>query len=158
MKKLMYIFIVFIGFSCSKQRKSMKNEAVDISVDEVYTETHINSYEALSIQKLNAYFDLLKLKDSRPKFKEDILKQLKSFRDNNIDDNFKFIENSKIEEIKQIGETIKLSDSVSKIKLSFKIISNNKIELDTIVAIIKSEPILFEGNEIRSNKVRFQVE
>ncbi len=148
--------ILFLVACSSKSSKSMnidyKAEAIEESGG--IQSSKINNYKALSIQKLNEYFDLLKLQRQHPEFNSDIEAQLTKYTSQalitgNLPATFK------VNEIKQIGEVQKVSDSVNKIQLSYNLEVNNSQIKDSIFAYCSLKTITINGQNIMSNKVRF---
>ncbi|MDO5968688.1 hypothetical protein Q4Q35_02605 [Flavivirga aquimarina] len=163
MKKGAYILLIVLGFSCKREsNKAPLFEAADIDYETVIESntlelSEINSYETLSIEKLKEYFDLVKLKNQHTKFNEDITLQLKNYTSENLID-FKLSERGEIENVRQIGEIQKISDSLSRIQLEFNITFDNTRFKDFVFAYITSKTVLIDGGKLKSNKVRFSRE
>jgi len=153
MKNIPYLILsIFLFVSCAKN-KEMKNvsDKVESIKKEITTESFEN--ENRTKQKLQDYFDLLVLQQKNPEFKEDIKKQLQKITTANktvSDTNAVQIQNLKI-----LGDSQKISDTVTKTKITFDIVTVNKIEKDTIITIIKTKKVTIDGRELVSSKIRF---
>ncbi|MCP5064755.1 MAG: hypothetical protein GY936_20150 [Ignavibacteriae bacterium] len=161
MKKLAYIFIVFIIFSCKNEsNKNVKEATADIESDFEIIETedfNIESntfvYEELSTQKLQEMYDLISLKHKHPEFAETIKSQLKDYTNENVITSISsevLIKNIQLED-----EIIQVSDSVQKMKLSYDVISNNSTQKDSIWAIISTKIIFVDGEKVKTKKIKF---
>ncbi len=161
MKKLTYIFIVFLIFSCKNEsNKSVKEAVADTESDfeitetkDFKTESNTFVYEELSTQKLQEMYDLISLKHKHPEFAETIKFQLKDYTDDNID-----TPNTSeilIKNIKLKDEIILVSDSLQKMILTYDVVSNSSTQKDSILATITTNTVYFEGKEIKSKKIKF---
>ena len=154
MKRLLLIICGLLIVSCANETRSMKYEAAEVSdYDEAFYETNY-SFETISEQKLKEYFDLLKLKQAHPDFKEDIVLQLKKFSsDSTIGLNYP--KDFSIENISQVGPMQRLSDSVQHIKLSYDVVGTTKTFKDSILVIISQKNIRLDSEVITSTQIRF---
>ncbi len=158
MKKIACILLIILVFSCKNEsNKTPLLDGADIDYETVMeskavTLSEINSYEALSIEKLTAYFDLLKLKEKHPEFKDDIEQQLQSFSNDALLD---YAGDFSIDSICQIGEVENISDSIRKIKLIYNVVSDTYNGKDSISAVITFKTIKMDGRSTASNKVLF---
>ncbi|WP_299225128.1 hypothetical protein [uncultured Psychroserpens sp.] len=156
MKNILYILLILFLINCKNNEQmnieDLKVESVEIDEEIIYS-SKIN-HQTIATHKLEEYFDLLKLKENHPNFKDDILLQLNALsKDRLLDYNIAKI--LSIENIEQIGEIKKVSDSVEKLQLKFNIVLENETITDSILAIITSRPIILDGEEIISNKITF---
>jgi len=153
MRNIGYLILsIFLFVSCAKS-KEMKTEMykADAVMEELATESFEN--ENRTKQKLQDYFDLLVLQQKNPEFKEDIKKQLQNITTANktvLDTNTIQIQN-----LRMLGASQKISDTVTKMKIAFDIVTVNKIEKDTIITIIKTKKVTIDGRELVSSKIRF---
>lgn len=161
MKNVIYIILVVLCFSClseSNKEPLLYNEADADYESALESKTvfvsHVDDYEALSIQKLTEYFDLLKLKSQHPDFEKDIEIQLKQLATDSLL-NIKFNGSDVINNIKQKGDIIKISDTLHRLSLEYHLRSDNKGIKDSIFAYIVSKPLQVDGNLMTSNKVKF---
>ncbi len=165
MKKLVNIFVVLLIISCANERKSeapievvnmektetvLENSAME-DVKEAFTFQHLTE------QKLQDYFDLLVLKQQHPEFIDDIRAQLHELSEDSIIISY-FPQEVDIKNVQQIGETQQISDSIQKIKLRFDISTNDSVKKDSIIAIIKTKRITLDNEELISTKVVFTKE
>lgn len=153
MRDIRYLVLSIILFVSCAKRKEMKN--VSDKVESIKKEVAIESFENenRTKQKLQEYFDLLILQQKHPEFKGDIKKQLQKITTTNktvLDTNAIQIQN-----LKMLGESQKISDTVTKMKIIFDIVSVNKVEKDTIVTLIKTKKVTIDGRELASSKIRF---
>ncbi|RZN83846.1 MAG: hypothetical protein EVB11_03755 [Winogradskyella sp.] len=181
MKNRIYIFIVLILFSCNNRNDSPNAkeashfEEADLEIEKVSIEsekdkdtddlmldieefnfaTESFQYEELSQLKLQEMYDLLSLQKSKPEFSESIELQLKDYTDT-IKQSL-IAEEVIIQNLELKEDLIQVSDSTQKMKLHFDIVSKNSIKKDSIWAIITTKIILFEGEKIKSNKIRFDL-
>ena len=161
MKKLIYVIFILIFISCKNNdvNKVFENSVLveeDSEVFEYSNNLESNKYQLLSTQKLEDYFDLIKLKEKYPEFKNDVFLQLRSLSNDSILKEYKG--DFSIEDINQKGDTQRVSDSTQKIKLSYKVISESYTLTDSIYAIITSKIIQLDGIETVSNKIVFSKE
>lgn len=165
MKRFLYIYVAFFMMSCANERK---NEAPIEGVNMEKTETMLEStafedakeaftFQHLTEQKLQDYFDLLVLQQQHPEFIEDIRTQLHELSEDSIIISY-FPQKVDIKNIQQIGETQIISDSIQRIELRFDIITNNSVKKDSITAIIKTKTITLDNEELSSTKVVFTKE
>lgn len=160
MKKIVFV-LVLLSIACSKNKggakfdnEMMVEEAADYAIA---AEESTFDYNQLSIQKFSEYIDLIKLKEAHPEFNDDVFIQLRSFaKDTTFDLNYD--SGFSVENIKSVGAVEKVSDSVDKIKLTYKIISETHTVTDSVFAHITSKTIVLDGQEMTSNKVKFSKE
>jgi len=162
MKRFLYIYAAFFMISCANERKN-ESPIEDVSIEK--TETVLEStafedvketftFQHLTEQKLQDYFDLLVLKQQHPEFIADIRAQLQELSKDSVI-NADFPQKVAIKNVQQIGETLQVSDSIQKIRLRFDIIANNSIKKDSITAIIKTKKVSLDNEEFISTKVKF---
>ncbi len=165
MRKLVNIFVVLLIISCANEHK---NEAPIEGVNMEKNETVLESsamedvkeaftFQHLTEQKLQDYFDLLVLQRQHPEFIDDIRAQLHELSEDSTIISY-FPQKVDIKNVQQIGKTQIISDSIQKIKLSFDIITNNSLKKDSITAIIKTKTITLDNEELTSTKVVFTKE
>lgn len=158
MKKLIYIIYILIFISCKDNvaNKSFESPILEVEDDveefQYSINSGVNTYQNLSIQKLQDYFDLIKLQEKHPEFKDDILLQIRMISNDTIPN---YIGNFSIENIHQSGKVEIVSDSVQKIKLVYDVVSESYKGVDSIFAVIIFKAIQLEGVETISNKVMF---
>ncbi|GAA3612380.1 hypothetical protein Q4Q39_04370 [Flavivirga amylovorans] len=156
MKKLIYIICILIFISCKNEvNKVSEIPAFEEEDAEVYRSDDnfvMNRYQILSTQKLQEYFDLIKLKEKHPEFKDDILIQLRKLSNDSIPN---YAGDFSIENIRQVGEVETISDSVQKIKLVYNVVSDAYKSNDSILATISSKTIFIDDTATISNKVVF---
>ncbi len=164
MKRLIYIFVVLFITSCTNNRKEVSIEAVEMEKTETVLEStaledvkETFTFQHLTEQKLQDYFDLLVLKQQHPEFIDDIRTQLHELSEDSIIISY-FPQEVDIKNVQQIGETQQISDSIQKIKLRFDISTNDSVKKDSIVAIIKTKRITLDNEELISTKVVFTKE
>ena len=155
MRKIINILFAWILCSCAD---SMNKEAIVSDEESVLLEYELDSknltIEKLTSEKLQNYFELIKLKNEHPKFQEDILEELKGISD----EEFTKIDSSEsftIENIRMVGKGIILSDSVQKMILHYDFVSENQTKTDSIAAWIKTKSVLLEGVPKKSFKITF---
>lgn len=159
MRKYICIVLVLLGTSCSNKNKEAPAEydivlkSAELNEDEFQSKEI--TLEQLTSKKLHDYFELLQLQKMHPQFKEEIEEQLKSFTKSGIlgKDVFEGVE---ISNIKQVGEVVKVSDSVMKLKLVYDIISKNSTSPDSIHAFIKTKNVYLDERQIISNEIIFE--
>ncbi|GAA3629135.1 hypothetical protein [Flavivirga jejuensis] len=158
MKRLTYIICILIFISCKNNEANKVSESPVLEMEndtEVYDfeiNSKVNRYETLSTQKLQDYFDLIKLQKKHPEFKDDILLQLRKLSNDSI---LNYTGDFSIENIHQVGEVETISDSIQKIKLVYNVVSDSYKGLDSILANIISKTILIDETATISNKVVF---
>ena len=154
-KILSLIILIFLIYSCSRSKEmksvndSYKKEAV-IEKSAIITEQF--KYQIITKQKLQEYYDLLVLQKKHPEFKDDILAQLQKI--SSINKKLKDTNSIKINNLELIS-TNKTSETERRIKISFDVISNNKIKKDTTIVLIKTKKVIIDNRELVSNKIRF---
>lgn len=121
---------------------------------EVFKEFDIENTISLNTilkQKLQEYHDLLLLEKTNPEFSDEIKGQLKKLSDEKL--NTDSTENKiNIENISFLSSPEKISDSIQKIRFSYK--TNTKI--DSLIAVVKTIPIVIEGQTIWSTQITFE--
>ena len=155
MKKIIYIVLVLLISSCANAPSTSKENALDEIIFEV-TDSENNENIVLK-EKLTRYFDLLKLKTQHPDFEEDLLSQLQSLSNDEI----LAIENldvSSIQNIKVTSDLLALSDSVEKIKITYNIVSENKVLKDSIYAYKTNTKIKVDSYLMKSFDIKFSKE
>jgi len=154
-KILSLIILIFLIYSCSRSKEmkpvnySYKKESV-IEKPAIITEQF--KYQIITKQKLQEYYDLLVLQKKHPEFKDDILAQLQKI--SSINKKLKDTNSIKINNLELIS-TNKTSETERRIKISFDVISNNKIKKDTTIVLIKTKKVIIDNRELVSNKIRF---
>ncbi len=161
MKKIMYILMFLLWFSCANETK---NKSLEVATEEAYEipiiepnndDSKVFNYETLASKKLMDYFELVRLRQEHPEFKKDITLQLQNlFHDTFYLTNYQHVES--ITNIKQMEEIIKISDSVQKIKLYFDVNTDNKTYKDSTLAIITTKSVIIDGDTLTSTKVAFE--
>ena len=162
MKKFIYIYTLFFIVACAKQPKNEAPLEQDMKEYEIMNENSALAdiseeftYQYLTKQKLQDYFDLLVLHEEHPEFGEDIALQLQELSNDNLD-----ISNTSqkvlIENVQQIGATIKISDSIKRIRLVFDIVAKDSKKSDSITAIISTKKFYLDQKEVISTKVVFE--
>jgi len=162
MNRLIYIFVVLFIASCANNRKEAATEAVDMEQSETVLEStafedaaiETFTFQHLTEQKLQDYFDLLVLQQQHPEFIDDIRIQLQELSKDSVI-KADFPQKVDIQNVQQVGETLQVSDSIQKIRLRFDIIANNSIKKDSITAIIKTKKVSLDNEEFISTKVKF---
>jgi len=161
MKKVLYITLLLIVFSCSEAKREaplMDTEATEMS-QETYPIENVALEESFTFQyvtqqKLQDYYDLMVLLKQHPEFKEDITLQLKEISKEKITipDYTQLI---RIENLQQLGDIQQVSDSIQKIDLQFDIIDNTNIKKDTITALIITKKIQLDNTDVVATKIVF---
>ncbi len=166
MKKLLYIFITLFIISCANNKKEAAMDAVESVEMEQNKTTILEStaiedmsgvfqYQQITTQKLQDYFDLSILQQQHPEFKEEITTQLQELSKDILiiaDSTQQVI----IENVQQLSEIQRVSDSVQKIKIRFDIRTNNSVKNDSITAIITTKKIRLDDKEVISTKILFE--
>ena len=155
MKNTCYTIFVILLLSCANEAKRNDASIMDFEETNKVKQVHfdkLTDYESIASLKLEEYFDLLKLQQKHPDFKEDIILKLQEFSHDSLI-NYDISKIKSLENIKQVGNTEQLSDSVKKILLTFNITTNNTVVQDSIFAIITSKTILLDNKETTSNKI-----
>jgi hypothetical protein len=162
MKKIVYIIIIFLIVSCKNETKNKSFEVYDIEpvgiedYDDSFEFSIIKSfnYEKLINLKLQDYFDLKVLEQQHPEFKDAIKKQLYALSNDDIDVS-NFSTKITIENIRQIGKPIIVSDSVQKLKLHFDIVTEQNKTTDSIIATIINKSVVIDNEKRLSTKIIF---
>jgi len=164
MKKILFLLLIFIVASCSKSKQEAPIEAIEANEEHMMLEdepmianTEVFTYQHLIEQKLQDYYDLLALKSQHPEFIEDITLQLEELSEGEIS-----ITNNRqkvlIKNVKQIGISEQVSDSIQKITIQFDILNDSISKTDSISAIIKTKKIILEDTKVVSTKIIFSKE
>jgi hypothetical protein len=135
----------------------MMTESADMEMtsDVVEYKINSNSLEAISIQKLNEYVELIKLKQKHPEFASDINTQLLSFTTDslsliNYEDEFT------ISNIEHTGQRKAISDSVDVFTLKYKVTIGPKVFQDSVLASVTTRQDYLQTVEAVSiKKVKF---
>jgi len=153
MKKIIITLFILQLFSCANRKENNKAVMEAINEEVVTEKTAIFSTEKLIAQKLTNYFELIKLKEKHPEFKDDIIIQLKStLKDSSrLEDK---IEYDSIENIREVA-SVAVSDSTQKIKLYYDVVLENGSYTDSINAFLESRTVIIEGNKKITKKVTF---
>ncbi len=160
MRKLGYILIFVILGSCMNNKEVKLESAAPIMVEESddmdsHRIENINfSITTLAEQKLQEYYDLSLLQKHHPEFENDIKLQL-----NKLADTLLILPNTTREIIiKNVTEIDyqKITDSTSKLRLRYEVISDRGSTFDTISAIIKTKAITVNNETITTNKLTFK--
>jgi len=163
MKKSIYILLCLLWMSCANETKSSKLEVVDEEQLEAPTRDFDmsapikakESYENLAISKLKNYFDLIRLQNEHPEFREDILIQLQDLtKDGDASYNYSDIDS--IQNIQQKGTTIQVNDSIQRLKLYFEKVQGSQVIPDSITAIITTKTITLDNQTVKATKVKFE--
>ena len=163
MKKLIYITVASLLLSsCANNAKEASTSDMDFSETEVHGNNNIDLEETavfaridLAEAKLQDYFELLVLQQKHPEFKEDIRSQIRNLSesDANIPDSLNIIS---IENLRQAGAIQQFSDSVQKIKFYFNLITENGARADSITAVLRTQKVTVEQQEVTATKVTFE--
>ncbi|OUS02117.1 hypothetical protein A9Q86_05555 [Flavobacteriales bacterium 33_180_T64] len=151
MKKLIYILFVLCIVAC-KQNEAMKKDDVNTHALSNFKTSTMTS-EDISSRKLEEYIDLITLQQKHPEFESDINEQLKNFTNGKLSLNYP--KGFKISDIKQLGESKIISDSLEHLILEFTVTNNSQTLKDSILAEIRSTSIDMDGEIRISKKVRF---
>lgn len=153
MKQFIYFLFAFFIVSCSNKeaKKSFDSISVETKAEE-YTSSSSTKYLTIASQKLQQYGDLLKLQKKHPSLKNDIITQLQSLSETNI---ISIDTTYKIENIQQIGNIKRVSDSVKKIKLTYTLFSKTEQIEDSVTVFIKTTTINLDGKIGTANKITF---
>lgn len=166
MRKLCYILSLLLVFSCmnkAEKSEAVSNKEVEIDSDMfkvneaaiIDAKATIFTEQDIAFQKLQEFYDLNLLKLHHPEFEEDISKQIAEISNSNLDLP-KLARQVQISNLKQIEAMEFVDDSVSKLKLSYEVVSDQGIKKDTIIAILKSTITKIENREQKAYKVKFE--
>ncbi|MDO5978079.1 hypothetical protein [Flavivirga spongiicola] len=159
MKKLGYLLIFVILGSCMNNKDENRESAAPMMVEE---SDDLSGYETkntgfsittLAEQKLQEYYDLSLLQKHHPEFENDIKLQL-----NKLADTLLILPNTTREIIIKNVTKIdyqKITDSTSKLRLHYEVISDRGNTFDTISAIIKTKTIMVNNETITTRKLTF---
>ena len=161
MKQVIYILIVVFMLSCAKGPKQDTIEASVMEESEMVLESSVMddikeefTYQSLTEQKLQDYYDLLVLQQQHPEFIEDIAAQLQELSNDSITIP-EAVQKIVVKNVQAIGAPQVLSDSVQKIKLRFDIIADSGVQTDSITAIISTKKIRIENKDALATRVLF---
>ncbi len=149
--------ILLLSFMLSCVNHTTKNDVYALEDSELMEyEMKANNFtlEKLASEKLQNYFELLKLKKEHPEFKEDIVLRLKEFSKQELvkmDD----LDSFYVKNIRKAETALKLSDSVQKLKLYYDITLGNRNKTDSLNALITSKKIMLDGIETKSIVIKF---
>jgi hypothetical protein len=133
-----------------------ENTAIEVVSDSVKNKTNSSSLEAISIQKLNEYFELVQLKQQHPDFTKDINAQLLSFTNDSLTTkNYK--KGFSISNITQSGTRKIVSDTVKIFTLTYTVTTDSEVFQDSVLTSINSVTSYLQSVEAVSiKKVRFE--
>jgi len=120
-------------------------------------ETVPNISTELIHQKLQDFYDLVALQNEHPEFNDEVGKQLKHYIKDDIS-NYTKEDFAVIKNIRQIGQTKFVNDSIRKIKLSYNKVSGTAKSTDTIYAIITNKKVNLDNEVLISSKIQFSKE
>lgn len=135
----------------------MKAESADMEVSAVSVESIVNpnSLVSISTQKLNEYFELVKLKQQHPEFESDINEQLLSFTTDSLSV-LKYGSDFTISNIQQTGNRKIISDSVEVFTLKYTVTTDSKVFQDSILTHVTSVTHYLQSVEaVNIKKVKF---
>nr|WP_321230789.1 hypothetical protein [uncultured Psychroserpens sp.] len=135
----------------------MKAESanMEVSADAVESNVNPNSLVSISTQKLNEYFELVKLKQQHPEFESDINEQLLSFTTDSLSV-LNYGSDFTISNIQQTGNRKIISDSVEVFTLKYTVTTDSKIFQDSVLTRITSRADYLDPEEaVTIKKVRF---
>jgi len=163
MKKFIYITLAsFLLFACANSNKESSRSDLDFSETEVMGNNNMDLEETASMtstdlatSKLRDYFEMLLLEQKHPEFKEDIQSQIRNLTESdfNISDSLPIIS---IENIRQEGVVEQFGDSLQKIKFYFNLITENGSQADSITALVRTQKIKVDSQEVTATKVTFE--
>ena len=168
MKKILFVFIVFIMVSCKNEATKNSSEIetttegvrMDMELEEFYIpETTINDtksfeHKELTTEKLQELYDVLTLIQKHPEFRESLKSQLKTFTEDSltVDTSSEIIINN----LRIKGPVLKPDDSTQRMKLLFNATSKTNRIQDSILAEVTFKTIIIDGKEMQSKKVKFK--
>jgi len=159
MKRVLYSILILFFFSCTNASKNEASPTLDVSenektVEEIEETTEAFTYQNLSKQKLQEFYDLLLLQKNHPEFNEDISIQLKGISEKNINVP-KTATQVSVKEIKQLKENEVISDSITKVFFEYKLDFNGVTKIDTITAIVITKQVLINDEQQIFTKLKF---
>jgi len=167
MKRVLYIICILFIVSCSNRKEAPRhsNEAIEttdlkqedaavLASAPISIENKEFAYQKLTSQKLQDYYDLLLLQNQHPEFQNEIKEQLQELSTHKILI-AKSIQSIRIQNVQQLEDVIKISDSLQRIKFSYDISTGDSIKTDTITAIIKTNRLDLDGTEVIATKIKF---
>ena len=165
MKKLIYIVVTsFLVFACANSNKSPSNNDIDFSEAEVLGNNNmelepsaITANADLAEARLKDFFELLLLEQKHPEFKEDIRSQIRNLSETalNISDSISIVS---IEYTGHTGEIIRYGDSIQKLKFYYNLTTKNGVRKDSILAVLRTQKVMVEQQEVTATKVTFEKE
>ncbi len=169
MKRLVFLLLSLWLMACNSGMESdvMKNaDAVEteeiVAVDEskVLEEFStspdaVMNYTEIVALKLQEFADLQALIQKHPEFKTDLQQQIATL---SSDSQLLQLtgDSIAITNIKQLGTTEVVSDTVRRIPFSFIISSSNASEEDSLIAVFTNRMVEIDGETFISNKVTFE--
>lgn len=163
MKKFIYITLAsFLLFACANSNKEPSSSDLDFSETEVMGNNNMDLEESvlmtstdLATSKLRDYFELLLLEQKHPEFKENIQSQIRNLTESdfNISDSLSIIS---IENIRQEGVVEQFGDSLQKIKFYFNLIIENGSQADSITALVRTQKVKVDSQDVTATKVTFE--
>ena len=155
MKKIIFIALTISLVSCNRSPE-MKSENQDMApmleLEDDFAKT-VMTPEMLSVEKFEEFINLVELKQQHPEFKNDIDDQLKSYTTDSLALNYPLGFN--ISDIKQLGETITISDTTAQVILGFMIRTPSTQIKDSILVEISSKDVNLDGELYTSQKFKF---
>ena len=133
----------------SAENEVVKNNALAME------ETTIQTDFGLASSKLKEYFELYFLQQEHPEFKEDIQSQIALLSESAFVNKMDMSVIS-VESIRPLGTIEKQGDSIQKIPLYFDVIFENETITDSIIAILRTQIITIERQEVMATKVTFE--
>jgi len=165
MKKFIYIAVLsFLVYSCANSNNESSVSDIDFSEAEVLGNNNmelvpsaITASTDLAEARLKDFFELLSLEQKHPEFKEDIRSQIQNLSETplNISDSISIVS---IENLRQHGEIIRYGDSIQKLKFYFNLTTKNGVRKDSITAILRTQKVMVEQQEVTATKVTFEKE
>ena len=168
MKKILFVFIVFIMVSCKNEATKSSSEIetttegvrMDMEREEFYipentiNDTKYFEHKELTTEKLQELYDVLTLIQKHPEFRESLKSQLKTFTEDSltVDTSSEIIINN----LRIKGPVLKPDDSTQRMKLLFNATSKTNRIQDSILAEVTFKTIIIDGKEMQSKKVKFK--
>ncbi len=162
MRKMLYIIVcAWLITSCANRKTEADTSDMVLAEESgLYelegNETLVNfNYEDLATEKLQDYLDLYVLNKKHPEFELDITARLKNLSEKALE----IPENEVLMELRNIrakDEVEKISDSIQHIAFYFDKVTNQNTITDSIIAVIKTEEVMLDGNKMKSTKVTFK--
>ena len=157
-------FMSVLLINCAMENRSPNSKDLDdiILIEEaVEAAEAVADYESsptfneeLINQKLQDFYDLVALHSEHPEFMDEVSSQLKNFTNDSIS-NYKTTDFAVVKNVRQLGKTVFVNDSIQKVKLAYdKVVGSTKTR-DTIYAIITKKMVTLDEEILISNKVQF---